>query len=89
MDRNNKTNMSTPFKVNPGKERVTALWKGQSTLATLTTNPLQTSVNRVSIMQHQTQSDLKNYNSEEQLYGEEDQRETPAIKTPSEDPNMR
>ena len=51
MDHKNNT-MRTVSRRNDKKDMMTALWKGQSTMATLASNPLKSSMFRASTVQH-------------------------------------
>ena len=51
IDQKNNT-MRTVSRRNDKKDMMTALWKGQSTMATLASNPLKSSMFRASTVQH-------------------------------------
>lgn len=65
LDNKNHT-VRTAAGKNEKKDMLTALWKGQSTLATLTSNPLKSSMFRASTVQHTVAANDLNTHSEEQ-----------------------
>ena len=60
--------MRTVSRRNDKKDMMTALWKGQSTMATLTSNPLKSSMFRASTVQYgaSQKNALKNAQSQSQ-----------------------
>jgi hypothetical protein len=60
--------MRTVSRRNDKKDMLTALWKGQSTLATMASNPLKSSMFRASTVQHTVAANELNTHSEEQSH---------------------